>query len=516
MNKNTKKKLQNWLNNSSLFNYFSMQVVGKKRLADLERNSTQLDLRRDFKRPLFNLKNLFPVNTLWINDRNVWPMLRFWVWRYLRAVKEGKPNPKLNPLRMQISNVWRQYYRQRKIAKEIQEVEECPVDFLFFVNQNGVEQTTINDALYNRISDPVFECAQELGKATKIEIIKNNSILNQNRICETQFILPPQHRKIGWSEDVKYWVDFIERLNLELQIKNGKQQLEQAVEHYFHGIETYGRILDKCQPKVIFFVGFEFHQDLICAARERGIISVDLQHGNQTGWGPLYKWWEEMPDEGYSSLPDIFWTWGERDLQHLMSSIPSTRHMPIIGGNLWLSRQKELLSDYSSVEIEKYIVGKSVYLVSLQNHSQINPTLKQIIYSSPDDVVWLIREHPKLKANVDELRSQSNCYVGGAVNDAPLCYLLGLTDLHFTGSSSVVVECCAEGIPSIVLDEDGFSNFQDIVDEKSVSFLASVPAFHNRGGWQWLRSIQGRGLPNNFVVSTERSTALKALKSIIS
>jgi len=462
--------------NKTIFAWLNARLISIDYFKRLKRRASGIaDDTWDIE-PFFQLKNGFPVNALVCNCESLWPGLRFWIWRVYRGRRFGNKNAKLAPLKLQLPAYWRDYHIKTGIACEPSALPENPVDFLFFVNQNGVEQTAVPDGLYNRISDPVFEAAQKIGAAQKIEIIKNSAMLNRKRIHPVTFVVAPNIRPVGYIHELEFKDEFIRWGRQKTQITTFAADLSAFLDHYFFSKRVYGDILDKTKPAVIFCMGFEFHQELFSAAHDRGIVAVDLQHGNQTGWGPLYKWWEEMPEEGYAALPDYFWVWGQRDFDHLSGSIPSSAHKPIIGGYPWLERQRDFSSGLST-RIKKRTVGKRIFLISMQNQPVIPQLFKQMINYKPDESLWLIRRHPKLKCNFGSVAGRENVLVGDDVDKAMLVDLIDICDAHVTGSSSVVIEAAALGKPSLVVDPDGVANFEDLFSSGVARHIANFEQF---------------------------------------
>jgi hypothetical protein len=75
---------------------------------------------------------------------------------------------------------------------------------------------------------------------------------------------------------------------------------------------------------------------LIAAARDHGILSIDVQHGKQGRYQGMYSWWTCIPRDGYQLMPDRFWCWGEPSCGHILASSPDRlNHLPVVGGFAW-------------------------------------------------------------------------------------------------------------------------------------------------------------------------------------
>ncbi len=433
-----------------------------------------------YRNELIRFANSYPVNKIKLGSDLVWPTIRFALWRALRATWEGKKNVTVNPLRMQLSKQWMSEFKNKYGALEIHEIEKKQsLDFLFFVNQRGVEQTTLNGKIYNRITDPVFEQASKIGKAMKVEILKSSGFVNTTRHHKPLFIIPPLKRTVGYVNELSSPVSLCNDIRYHIpSINFENKDLNNCIEWHYHSRDIYKSILEKLRPKVVFFIGFEFHLPLCAAAHQLRIKTVDLQHGNQTGWGPLYKWWDEMPPTGYNCLPDYFWVWGKRDYQHIKENIRGKKHRPIIGGYPWIERQKDFGNPLSINLQRKLKDYQKVILVSLQHQEHFPQILQKIISQSPEDYLWLLRKHPKgLPIRKKGPLNRKNVLISQEIDNALLSYLLPEIDVHLTAGSTVVLEADYFGVPSIVWDSTGVENYAELIEEGKVFSLEHAEEF---------------------------------------
>ncbi|AOF91077.1 hypothetical protein BSY16_2618 [Sinorhizobium sp. RAC02] len=424
---------------------------------------------------LLAFPRLFPVNQILYRGEKIWPVFRFALWRTLRAIYEGRDN-KVNPQKPMLPPEWEKEYRELCGAISIDELAtNSPLDFLFFVNQRGVEQFSGPEGIYNRITDPVFEAARTVGTAQKIELLKSRGLLDTNRVHPPIYILPPQLRSVGHIQLLDVPPNFVEILQASFPaIQFRDDDVSDIVDWHFHQYEIYHQILTRMRPKCVFFMGFEFHLALSQAAADLGIKSVDLQHGTQTGWGPLYKWWDEMPAEGYKMLPDYFCVWGKRDFDHLSTTIPGAKHQPIIGGFPWMDRQKDLGAPLSDAFKAKLAAYKKVILVTLQHQNTVPEILSATIAQSPSDYLWLLRKHPKGRSpKARGALARDNVVISPEVDNVVLSHLLPLVDVHMTAGSTVVLEADYFGVPSIVWDVTGVENYEEMIEEGLVHSVYS-------------------------------------------
>lgn len=472
-----------------------MNMPKKKVLTTSVPDKTDKNVKH-YRSQLLNFKQVFPVNNIRVNDENLWPVFRFAIWRGLRNAWHKNKKSTLIPLKTYISRDWYEIYHRDFNCLSVDEIEECDTDFLFFTNFRGVEQLEIDGKVFNRITDPVFEEASKVGNAKKIEIVKGTGGVNINRFFETMLVIPPLYRTVGYAAQLELPANFHNVFkkfipDLDLNTKD----INDLVEWYYRDKELYESILKKVKPKVVFFIGFEFHLALSAAAHDLGIKAVDLQHGLQTGWGPLYKWWEEMPPAGYKTLPTYFGVWGKRDKEHLSMQIPSTNHKTIELGYKWIDKQFTLVSSSDRLKplIEKSENYKLTVLVTLQHQDSFPEDLYQVISTNitdqakifgtegdeeclhennklitANDILWLIRKHPKGKNAAQNIfKKYDNVLCGTQVDDVYIGEILKNVDYHITSSSTVVIEADYFGVESIIFENGdiaGYENYQNEIE----------------------------------------------------
>lgn len=474
---------------------------------------------KHYRNQLLEFKQFFPVNNINVNDENLWPVFRFAIWRGLRSAWQRNNKSTLIPLKTYISKDWYEIYKRDYHCVSVGELEDSSTDFLFFTNFKGVEQLDISGKIYNRITDPVFEEASKVGSAKKIEIVKGVGGVNINRYHETILLVPPLNRTVGYAAQLNLPMNFhsiFEKLIPDIELTT--KDINDVVEWYYRDKELYESILKKLKPRVVFFIGFEFHLALSAAAHNLDIKTVDLQHGLQTGWGPLYKWWEEMPPSGYDTLPTHFGVWGERDKKHLSLEIKSPNHNIIELGYKWIDKQFSLIDGTNNLEsvLEKSKNYSLIVLITLQHQGKFPTDIYELITANfidrsnfpdikndeklvnsneelvstekklvfADDILWLIRKHPKGKntaANV--FKYHENVLCGAEVDDLYIGEILQHVDYHITSSSTVVIEADYFGVESIIYENGdiaGYENYRAEIDNGLIKrFLSSLEFYQH-------------------------------------
>lgn len=459
----------------------------------------------------------FDVNTLKYDNEYLWPYLRSHLWVQLYLLGFGKDASRLIPHRLQlgtkdnIKNYVRGLIKNKVGALEIDELEEDVngIDFLFLTVLNAAEQVELEDgSIYYHITDPIYEEAMQLGKAKKIELIKVNSPAIEkcaNYKHQPTFLLPPKIRRVGYSDSVsvdKHFFDVAKRMLPSLEFT--EQSIMNTIDWELHTRDYCLDILKKIKPKILFFNGFHYHAPWISAANQLGIITVDVQHGIQVGWNPLYNNWYELPkEEGYQAIPDYFWVWGEKEFNSIKKVFASSKHQPIIGGFPWLSRQLDYmppLKDSVKAELEKY---NKIFLVILQNQKEVPVEYLDIIESSGDGVAWIIRHHPKgnkFKKSDFSKDGLENIYISEYFDKISLARLFEVVDVCISAGSTVALEADHFGVRNIIFTEEGKNNYIEEIQNGDFDFASNADEFNQKISkidFSFMRKGNGHGLDIN-------------------
>lgn len=370
---------------------------------------------------LLRVERIFPVNSLTAGDvvpgLLMWPYLRHLLWVRAQFAYRGKNAAKVNTSEMRVSRSWRQHYAEMFQVHELDELAEQELDFLFFTNVRGTEQTLINGRIYNRITDPIFEVASKLGRAKKVEVIKSAGEIYPHRVHDVELVLPPMLRKVGYAPSTP--LDFIDRVKNELpETKFDTTSYNVCVESFFHQRDFFMQLLQRYNPRVVFFVGFDYHYALIVAAKELGIETVDIQHGVQAGWSPVYNHWTAVPRRGYRMLPDTFWVWGEYDAGKIRDTFGRNPDecgvRSLVGGFPWLDRQQDLDTECLPArmlklqqQLEREGRARAQWLMDQAKRDQAETEQKERLLAEQSEHARLLAEEAAVQAEQLELAEQS-------------------------------------------------------------------------------------------------------------
>lgn len=439
------------------------------------------DTRKDdiyLARKLLEIEFSYPVNNIKLYNKELgidfylWPFLRHFFWVRAQAFYKGKDPDKISTSKMYISPEWRSHYKSVADVKDISQIETQSTDFLFFTNLRGTEQTIVNKKIYNRITDPVFEFAKNIGVSKKIEIVKSIGVLkkSEDRFHSVELLYPPLLRKVGYRPLINLPKNFLSQVNLLLpEIKISEDAILSEIEFFLNQREFYIDLLQKYNPKVVFFVGFDYYYGLILAAKELGIKTVDLQHGVQAGWSPVYNNWQALPRNGYEMLPDYFWVWGEYDKCKIEENFPIENICALVGGYPWMSRQEDFFSDSKLFkQNDAYKIG----VISLQDQKIFPKIFSDIVLSTKGKILWVVRRHPKHQ-NIKFDHLIDIVLSGKKYDECNFSIILKNSSIHLTECSTSVIDADYFGVPSIVTGEQGFINYKDFIEDGSIFYIKS-------------------------------------------
>lgn len=263
------------------------------------------------------------------------------------------------------------------------------------------------------------------------------------------------------------------------------------------------------------------------AARRLGLVSVDLQHGNQSSRHFAYFGWNKGPACGYELIPDYFWSWGSVQAERLFreNSVFAQHCRSVVGGNLWLNQCREKTNSW--IEYERKTIRERIgpqvktLLVTLNHGLEGYEALFAALERSPADWLWMFRFHP---ATPEDKRTQIESAIrqraGGVAefmipNEFSLYALLCVSDVHLTIASTCALEALAFGVPSVILRWSGRNSYSDFIDKGVMICIENGEALYDAvASLETLSSQQCRSAAEAFFSSP--SASVEAANELIS
>jgi len=169
-----------------------------------------------------------------------------------------------------------------------------------------------------------------------------------------------------------------------------------------YGFEQVLRIV---RPSICFMMSLGMGHALALACRRRGVLSVEVQ---RSGVGPrlLEYSWAAVPEDGYSVLPAVFWTWTEVDAEAVSNwsnSLKRPWHRGVCGGHPqlrpWLDDRNPETQRFDAKigKLREAHPARLEILVALQNHDGyvgLWNDLADLIERASSEWRWWLRRHP--------------------------------------------------------------------------------------------------------------------------
>jgi len=253
--------------------------------------------------------------------------------------------------------------------------------------------------------------------------------------------------------------------------------------------KLFVKVLSALQPQVCMYVCY--YQDatmaLAHACYSRGIRAMEIQHSVicEDDWN----WckWTAIPAKGYSTLPDMFWTWGEiySEMLECWQRHPGTNLQPCVGGNLWIWKWRQAADlDVPESTSRLRATGRTVlYTVPYGDIHLISewfpPEFTDAVRNSPGSWKWHVRLHYKsdkeLLQKVEQHFRQLglNLFVHHA-DEHLLYHLFSLIDVHISQTCSTVVEAEAFGLPNLILGEVGRAWYHREIESGSYGYAKNA------------------------------------------
>ncbi|WP_201560442.1 hypothetical protein [Psychrobacter sp. NC44] len=453
----------------------------------LNKSLTQKIPQEVYVNYLIEAKTKLALNKFKYEGLNLWPFLRAELMVQLEIAfnKQIKGSNFFNPYQTQLcrpSNVSHDMAydlaKNREYMSLIDEIEDQENDILFFSNLNSTDHVKYDGKIYNRLIDPLIDELSKEFTCKKIEIIKATSKavdkipLYYNRpTC----VLPSNLFTGGYSSKADFPYKFLESLNKNIPvIEFTEGRINSFIDWQMHMIDFYTKLLRKFNPKIILFHPYYYNMPLVTAAKRMNIMTADIQHGVMHGYNSmLYDNWQELPISGYKALPDIFFTWSDKEANYLNEVVldNNTHHKAIPLGYKWLE-----FNSKSDNQITKMISNWNCdykILVSLQKDNVIPNNILKIM-KQQDSILWIIRAHPKGNKVIEsQVQDINNVLFGSTIDEILISDLFKAVDFNITSGSTTVLEADFYNVKSFVYSKEGLLNYKEYIDEGLVKYIDS-------------------------------------------
>lgn len=245
------------------------------------------------------------------------------------------------------------------------------------------------------------------------------------------------------------------------------------------------QVVEQTQPKVGMVLCYYdmCMYGLVLALKDKGIPSVDMQHGGQGVGHPAYSYSEKL-NQDLNLLPDFFWVWDEVSQSNIEKWTKNISTKTILGGNPWIRYFAEQKT------IDPIFPNRKLILCTLpadKSYYNLMPDyLLEALKKANSEYIFGFRFHPKTTGygkqqfekliNDNDLTSKVDLKLS---NQLPLPYLFANAWGHISvGSIGSIAEAAIIGVKrNIILDSIGQQYYQKLIDENKAFYFDDNAGF---------------------------------------
>ena len=466
-------------------------------------NTTDYASDRAFVEQLAQFENAAPVNDLERNGIKLWPLLRWMIVDRSRSHLKGAETGDRKflglgtflsfPLRKAVTFL-RHPTSLGFLLRDLLQPPRTPIDLLSISLVSGKQQT-VNQRQFSKFSDALGELLQLDYRVVDWDLFFHTPQAYGHRARRPRFA----DAAVGGSAlRLKFDQLFRRATPPSPGFLSVFEKLEQAA-HSFDALAMpdaqavwlRADFIQRLSPPIEkrlrawkvrgIFLGGYYHDigfATCFAARRMGIPVMEVQHGQQGPYHPMYTHWSNIPASGYEWLPSHFWTWGEPSrtvIDESMGACPA--HQVITGGNPWLAYRTAttaLAPSVWSIATDDRIP----VLIALQPIEDPLPAHLVEAMAKGADVHWIVRPHPAMRKALPEMRAQLE-HAGIAhfelesIMDSDLYELLTRVEVNITCWSSVAYEALCFNVPSVIIHPNGRDIMQAYIEAGFFGYAAT-------------------------------------------
>ena len=461
-------------------------------------------------------KNLFIYNNI-----DLWPLVKFTVWCEFIHFQSNQNQQKISFMKHILINfikpalILLRFIKLAfaKIGSQYNAEYISPNDSeIIFISRTNYLQVIEDGRLFDRIVDVLISqlsCSQKWTKYYFQSRSKIHSLYFSGRFFRN---VPAQNLKVS-SNLIQKMSTFAgdNGINAQSFVNHFSDNLKEFISWKHFGSNLFGQ---STNLKTIY-IGCWYSpaaMGLIAAARERGITVVDVQHGKQGRYHPMYIGWNYIPQpDGYAMVPNWFWCWGEPSRERILRSSPERKiHRSFVGGYPWISYYKEKIrANYNVLHYRNF---NNCILLTLQPKISLNPEpipnfIIDFLREENSESHIIIRRHPNsigdieyIKNRLKNIKKEFYDVDDGKIN--LLDYFTQITH-HITAFSSCCYEASAFGVPTLLF---GAAAIEDYAEEiKSGQFSWACGEKFDLSSW--IKENKSCNRSQSFIETSVRKAA---------
>jgi hypothetical protein len=443
------------------------------------------------------IERTFPVARWKSGDVEIWPLARMDLYLDMFWANVGGAPPKPRPLPLRIlgraaaplMNIWKS---RRDLRHWVARPKRAHAIFL----GDGVSLDFIDGAWQDRFGEPIFAALERRGLSTFVmqsgELARlpwHRATFAANRIARRGSLARFARVRPAELPDHDEVLKFLTAEGVRA-LSLGRQALERRAAVVSATASAFESVLRAVKPRLAFVVTYYagLGAAFLLACRRQGVLSIDLQHCPQDGAHKAYGW-GALPENGYATLPAVFWNWTVRDatdIQRWTSTLSRPWHRSLYGGHTQFSSflgagKGSPAWDSKFKGLAKGGAFEREILVALQPIGGFRAnwdSLVEQIKAAPDTWRWWIRRHPASAAYQDSeyMRLISLRAANVMVEEAsklPLPVLLRHMSVVVSQFSGASREGAFLGVPAIFLSEEARGQFSGLID-RGLAGIVSV------------------------------------------
>jgi hypothetical protein len=449
-----------------------------------------------------HIEREFPVARWLSADVEVWPLARLDLYLDMYWANVGGELPKSTPFVIRalsaaatpVKNLWKS---RGDLHHWIARPKAADAIFL----GDGVSMDLVGGEWQDRYCEPVIAALERKGLSTFLMQSGNLERLpwhrptfaanlvalrgNLARMASRAAVELPAHERV---------LEFIAGNNVAAPSMS-RINLQRRANTVSATASAFERVLRRVKPSLAFVVTYYsgLGPAFMLACRRQGVLSIDLQHCPQEGAHKAYSWLA-LPENGYATLPAVFWNWTQRDaadIQRWAGTLRLPWHRSVHGGHTQLSAYLNDTDAITRTGDARFaaMTGRTIFereiLVALQpvgGYRDRWDALAAQIESAPFTWRWWIRRHPASSAYQDaefkrlvSLR-RPNVVVEESLS-LPLPALLRHMSVVISRFSGASAEAAVLGVPSIFLSEEARGQFSDLI-ERGVARVVEIESLN--------------------------------------
>lgn len=446
---------------------------------------------------ILNLERSLPVNQWTIDGVHIWPLIRTRL-GFLVFLTESKDKGKDNSLRERKPGKlkWLWTNVSSLISFAFRRFDETPVIGSDF----APHRTRFEGKLIDKYFDPIFDQFEPRFSGLIVEYQRTPGLVKDDYYKPERILKFYEFRDLLQAIGIykskftkaRFDLESYEQLLTALRAEGFDdtsflpKQIRKSISAYRSFSWFWRTLFRKTKARVA--IGLCYYSDplfaMVLAAREVGVVSVDLQHGGQGRNHLGYAQFLKLPaDRTYNLLPNYFWCWDDSSASPIREWITElhANHKVLQKGLPW----HEFLRSRKWPQLDRF---QNIIVITLQSYDATFPGpflddyLAETIRLTSNEFNWFVRLHPRqqhlrngLKAEL-KLLGVSNEIDVDASQDLPFPAILSRASVHITKSSGSGVEAAMFGVHNIILDEHGAARYrEDILVGTATLYLEKDP-----------------------------------------